>query len=85
MDAKIIAPVNNKLVYSEYNAEGDKLSDFSYAGFYGGDYELPVTANLPVVETLSPSGKDDTNRLQEAIDKWERKDEVKSAKARFLQ
>lgn len=74
VDAKIIAPVNNKLVYSEYNAEGDKLSDFSYAGFYGGDYELPVTANLPVVETLSPSGKDDTNRLQEAIDKWERKD-----------
>ena len=74
IDAKLVAPVNNKLVYNEYNEKGDKLSDYSYAGFFGGDYELPESDKLPVCETLSPSGKDDTAKIQAAIDKYERND-----------
>lgn len=70
VDAKLVAPVNNKLQYNTYNDKGDKLGDFSTAGFYQGQYNLPVTANLPVAMELSPSGeKDDTSMIQAAIDK----------------
>ncbi len=69
VDASLVAPVNNKLVYSEYNEQGDKIGDFSYGGFYAGEYELPVTANLPIVAEVSPSGTDDdTAILQNVID-----------------
>lgn len=69
-NAKIVEPVNNKLVYNPYNDKGDKLSDFSYAGFYGGEVRLPESDKLPVAMTLSPSGTDDdTKMLQDAIDK----------------
>lgn len=69
-DAWIIEPDGDKLKYNVYNEYGDTLSDFSYAGFYNGKIDLPVTENLPVAMTLSPSGTgDDTAMIQEAIDK----------------
>lgn len=70
VDAKIVAPVDNKLVYNTYSDMGDTLSDFSYSGFYKGEYNLPVTENLKVSATLSPSGTyDDTELIQAAVDK----------------
>src|SRR5213075_852253 len=39
--------------------------DFSYAGYRGGGVALPV---VPVVETVRPSGGDDTAAIQMAID-----------------
>ncbi|MBE7019956.1 MAG: hypothetical protein E7411_00790 [Ruminococcaceae bacterium] len=70
VNASIIAPVNDKLFYKAYNEEGDKLSDFSYAGYYAGDIELPETKDLPVVSEISPTGtEDDTSHIQAAIDK----------------
>ena len=68
-NASIVSPTGDKLVYKTYNDEGDTLSDFSYAGYYGGDIELPETRNLPVVKELSPTGtEDDTAYIQSAID-----------------
>ncbi len=70
INAKIVEPEGNKLVYNSYNEKGDTLADFSYAGFYGGELELPDTDKLPLVMTLSPSGTDDdTDMIQKAIDK----------------
>ncbi len=69
-DSFIVKPSGNKLLYNAYNEQGDKLSDFSYAGFYGGKIELPDTDKLPVAMVLSPSGTDDdTEMIQDAIDK----------------
>ena len=70
VDAKLVTPDGDKLLYSEYNELGDKIGDFSYAGFYMGEYELPDSKKIPVALELSPTGtEDDTNMLQEAIDK----------------
>ncbi|MBE7029365.1 MAG: hypothetical protein E7405_03855 [Ruminococcaceae bacterium] len=70
VDAQIVKPVDGKLQYTEYNSQGDKMSDFSYAGFYGGEYELPVTENLDVAATVQARGNqlDDTANIQAAID-----------------
>lgn len=46
---------------------GDRITDFSYAGYMGGGVALPV--NVPVAETLRPNGEDDTKALQAALDK----------------
>ncbi|MBE7019957.1 MAG: hypothetical protein E7411_00795 [Ruminococcaceae bacterium] len=73
--ANIIAPEGDKLVYKSYNEKGDKLTDFSYAGFFAGDYLPPESESLSIVETISPTGtKDDTAHIQAAIDRHERKD-----------
>lgn len=55
-----------KLVYKA-TPRGDHIVDFSYAGYMGGGVALP--ANVPAVETLYPSGQDDTKALQAALDK----------------
>jgi len=69
-DAKIVEPVDGKLKYNSYNEYGDTLSDFSYAGYYAGEVELPDTEKLPVAMTVEPTGtEDDTEMLQAAIDK----------------
>ncbi len=69
-NAYVVAPEGEKLVYNAYNEEGDTLSDFSYAGFYEGQYLPPESENLETVETLSPSGSgDDTEMIQSAIDR----------------
>ena len=71
VNANLVAPIDNKLVYFPYNEYGDMVGDYSYAGFYAGACELPVTADLPVVATIEPSADpkaDDTDRIQKVID-----------------
>ena len=71
VDAKLVAPSGDKLTYNSYNDKGDKFGDFSYAGFYAGQYEIPDSSNLPVATTISPSksaSSDDTERIQKVID-----------------
>ncbi len=69
VDASLVKPVGDKLSYMAYNEYGDTVGDFSYGGFYRGECELPVTANLPLVKELTPTGtEDDTSMIQNAID-----------------
>jgi len=44
---------------------GDRMVDFSYAGYGGGGVKLP---KLAVKKTVQPSGGDDTATIQEVID-----------------
>lgn len=61
-------PPASALLNKPYNARGDRLPDFSMCGYMGGGVEIPA---LPVKITLTPRGDegDDTERIQEAIDK----------------
>lgn len=55
-----------KLIYAT-TPRGDKILDYSHAGYMGGGVALPV---VPVVKRVDPSGGyDDTERIQNAIDK----------------
>jgi hypothetical protein len=54
---------NGTLVYYSDNL-GNRLPDFSYAGYMGGGVPLPV---LPVKITLSPIAGDNTANIQNAI------------------
>jgi len=56
---------SGKLVYKALNAQGDRIMDFSHAGYHGGGVALPV---VPVQAMLAPSGGDDTVAIQGAID-----------------
>jgi hypothetical protein len=53
-----------KLVYKTLPA-GDRIMDFSYAGYMGGGVKLPA---VPMAKTVAPSGGDDTAAIQSAID-----------------
>ena len=53
-----------KLVYKTLNPQGDRIMDFSHAGYRGGGVPLPV---VPVVAMLAPSGGDDTAAITAAI------------------
>lgn len=55
---------NGKLVYA-LTSQGDRIPDFSYAGYEGGGVALPV---VPARGTVRPSGADDTTAIQQAID-----------------
>ena len=55
---------SGKLVYQRLKT-GDRILDFSYAGYMAGGVALP---DLPVKKTLSPSGGDDTASIQAALD-----------------
>ncbi len=56
---------DGKLAYHATPA-GDRIMDFSYAGYHGGGVALP---NVPVKLTVQPSGTDDdTATIQSAID-----------------
>ena len=55
---------SGKLVYATLPA-GDRMLDFSHAGYMGGGVAIP---ELPVRATVSPSGGDDTVAIQAAID-----------------
>lgn len=46
INSTIIAPNGNTLKYNTYGDKGDTLSDFSYAGFYAGKYEIPDSEYL---------------------------------------
>jgi hypothetical protein len=54
-----------KLVYKPLNDKGDRIMDFSHAGYRGGGLAIPT---VPVVVTLGPSGGDDTAAIQAALD-----------------
>src|SRR5262249_16264069 len=45
--------------------QGNRIMDFSFAGYKGGGVSLP---DVPVQQTISPSGGDDTAAIQAAID-----------------
>jgi hypothetical protein len=55
---------SGKLVYQPLKT-GDRILDFSYAGYMGGGVSLPSPA---VKKTVKPSGGDDTASIQAAID-----------------
>jgi hypothetical protein len=56
---------DGKLVYKT-TATGDRILDFSYAGYMGGGVPLP---DVPVKKTIAPTGgADDTAAIQAAID-----------------
>ena len=58
---------NGKFVYG-LDSDGNRLCDFSHAGYEGGGVRLP---DVPVVGQLevSTGGGDDTRRIQEALDR----------------
>jgi hypothetical protein len=59
------AGANGKLAYKS-TARGDRIMDFSSAGYKGGGVALPI---VPVKRTVKPTGgEDDTAAIQEAID-----------------
>src|ERR1700749_2583239 len=54
-----------KLTYQHLKT-GEKILDFSYAGYMGGGVQLP---SFPVKKTVAPSsGEDDSTAIQAAID-----------------
>lgn len=53
-----------KLVYRTL-PRGDRIVDFSYAGYMGGGVALP---RIAAARTVAPSGGDDTAAIQQAID-----------------
>jgi len=56
---------SGQLSYKTIDSRGDKIMDFSHAGYMGGGVALPVVANKV---TLSPTASgDDTARIQTAI------------------
>src|SRR6185503_10369962 len=55
---------NGKLVYKTLPA-GDKIMDFSYAGYMGGGGAIP---SVPIKITLSSSPGDNSDAIQKAID-----------------
>ena len=55
---------DGKLVYA-ITPHGDRIPDFSSAGYEGGGVALP---SVPVRRTVKPSGADDTAAIQQAID-----------------
>src|ERR1700744_6154345 len=55
---------DGKLAYAA-TPTGDRIVDFSYAGYRGGGIALP---DAPVAATLAPSNADDTSALQAALD-----------------
>ncbi|MEY9878282.1 hypothetical protein ABH931_007809 [Streptacidiphilus sp. MAP12-33] len=60
-----ISWTGGKLAYG-HDAQGDRVPDYSSAGYEGGGVALPLA---PVRERVGvPSGKDDTARIQAAID-----------------
>ncbi len=55
---------NSKLAYKSLPA-GDRILDFSTAGYMGGGVALPT---VPVKLTVAPSGANDTEAIQAALD-----------------
>jgi hypothetical protein len=56
---------NGRLVYKALTPQGDRIMDFSHAGYRGGGVALPA---VPVAQTLKPSGgADDAPAIQAAI------------------
>jgi hypothetical protein len=54
-----------RLVYTS-DAQGNRVPDFSFAGYHQGEREIP---RVPEVERVSPGAGDDTARIQAALDR----------------
>jgi imidazolonepropionase-like amidohydrolase len=52
------------------DARGNRIMDFSHAGYKGGGVQLP---DVPVARTLEPASGDSTARIQAAIDEVSRR------------
>lgn len=59
---------DGKLVYKK-SAKGDRIMDFSYAGYMGGGIALPDVAVKVAVKPLNDANADCTALIQAAIDK----------------
>jgi hypothetical protein len=59
---------DGKLLYKT-TERGDRIVDFSSAGYGGGGVRLP---DVPVAKSVSPSGDDDSAAIQAAIDQISR-------------
>jgi len=55
---------SGKLIYQTLKT-GDRILDFSFAGYMAGGVALP---SVPVKKAVAPSGQDDTAAIQAAID-----------------
>src|SRR2546430_17130094 len=55
---------NHRLQYHQ-DANGNRIMDFSFAGYQGAGVAFP---SVPVQATVSPSGGDDTLAIQSALD-----------------
>jgi hypothetical protein len=55
---------DGKLVYAR-SPQGDRIADYSFAGYEGGGVALPAVA---AKRKLAPTGADDTSAIQKAID-----------------
>ena len=72
-EAKAAAVAHSQWVYLDHSGKlvyrtlktGEKIIDFSYAGYMGGGVRLPSFA---VKKTVAPSGGDDSASMQAAID-----------------
>lgn len=53
-----------KLVYAS-DPEGNRIADFSYAGYHNSERRIP---DVPTVETVRPISGDNTSHIQGAID-----------------
>ena len=60
----VSAGADGKLHYAT-DSRGNRIMDFSYAGYKGGGSRLPA---IPVARTLQPEAGDATARIQQAID-----------------
>ena len=58
---------DGKLVYQTLPG-GDRIPDFSHAGYGGGGVALPVVPVVPVKQTVTPSGGDDSAAIQAALE-----------------
>ena len=65
ISAKVPYDANGRLTYPA-DGNGNRIPDFSHAGYKGGGVPLPT--NLPVRVTVSPIACDDTANIQAAID-----------------
>jgi hypothetical protein len=55
---------DGKLVYA-HSPQGDRIVDFSYAGYRGGGVALP---SVKAIKLVTPGGEDDSAAIQAAID-----------------
>ena len=63
-DALVRLGDTGRLVYRK-DKLGNRIPDFSHCGYGGANRTVP---NVPATAVVSPSGQDDTNRIQAAID-----------------
>ena len=57
-----------KLVYQPYDPRGDVIPDFSHCGYRGGGVTMPRVPTRAMLDPSADAGRDDTARIQDAID-----------------